>query len=66
MREPKKTELQPDRCDTRVWSGECAQSDDATGKNEYLCTVCGTIRNLDHEVHHEVFPHVSGDSDNLS
>ncbi len=66
MREPIKTEPPPDRCDTRVWSGECAHSDNATGENEYLCALCGTIRNLDHEVRHEMFPHVSGDTDNLS
>jgi len=55
----------PERCDTKVWSGDCDHSGDATGGNEYLCVSCGTIRNLDHEMHHETFPHVSGDTDNL-
>ena len=55
-----------ERCDTRVWSGECEQTDFSTGSSDYLCVSCGTIRNLDHEVHHEAFPHVSGDTDNLS
>ena len=68
MREPAKkaftTALPPERCDTKVWSGECSHGD-ASGKNEYLCVSCGTIRSLDHEVHHEKFPHVSGDTDNL-
>ncbi len=54
-----------DRCDIRVWSGECQQSNFAAGKSEYLCAVCGTIAGIDHEMHHESFPHVSGDSDNL-
>ena len=65
-KKPITTELPPERCDTKVWSGECAHSGDTSGGKEYLCTVCGTIRGLDHEVHHEVFPHVSGDTDNLS
>ncbi len=55
-----------ERCDIKVWSGECQQSDYTAGKNEYLCAVCGTITGLDHEMHHENFPHVSGDTDNLS
>ncbi|KAF0219463.1 MAG: hypothetical protein FD174_1923 [Geobacteraceae bacterium] len=60
------TESPEDRCDTKVWSGECQHGDYATSGEKYLCTLCGTIRNLDHEVHHEIFPHVSGDTDNLS
>jgi hypothetical protein len=55
----------PERCDTRVWSGECSHSSDVSGKKENLCVTCGTIHKLDHEVHHEEFPHVSGDTDNL-
>jgi hypothetical protein len=60
------TESPQERCDTRIWSGQCQQSDNATGENTYLCAVCGTIRVLDHEMHHECFPHISGDTDNLS
>jgi hypothetical protein len=60
------TEAPQERCDTKVWSGECRHGDVTTSGNEYLCSVCGTIPNLDHEVHHEIFPHVSGDADNLS
>ena len=58
-------DLPAERCDTRVWSGEC-RHDEKTGGNEYLCSACGTIRDLDHEVRHEGFPYVSGDTDNLS
>ena len=59
------TESPEARCDTRVWSGEC-KHDDSAGSDKYLCTSCGTLRNLDHEVRHETFPYVSGDTDNLS
>ena len=44
------TDVPPERCDTKVWSGEC-RSDKATGENTYLCTVCGTIVDLNHEMH---------------
>jgi hypothetical protein len=60
------TESPQERCDIKVWSGECRQSDSETGGKEYLCPLCGTISGLDHELHHEGFPHVSGDTDNLS
>ncbi len=53
-----------ERCDTKVWSGEC-RSDSTRGETAYLCTSCGIIGNLNHEMHHEGFPHVSGDSDSL-
>jgi hypothetical protein len=59
-------ETAPERCDIKVWSGECERIDSRTGKNEYACALCGTIRNIDHEVHHELFPHLSGDTDKLS
>ena len=58
------TELPAERCDTKVWSGECG-SDTATGSDSHLCSACGIIRNLNHEMHHEGFPHVSGDSESL-
>ncbi len=54
------------RCDTRVWSGSCEKSDYRDMSDKYLCSACGTISALDHEVRHEVFPLVSGDYDNLS
>ena len=54
------------RCDTRVWSGACdhGATEDTAGK--YLCNVCGTIVDLNHEVRHEFYSNVSGDYDNLS
>lgn len=54
------------RCDTRVWSGECMHSDSADTGEKYLCEVCGQLANLDHEVRHDTFPYVSGDKDFLS
>ncbi len=54
------------RCDTKVWSGACEKSDYQDMSDKYLCSACGTINALDHEVRHEVFPLVSGDYDNLS
>jgi hypothetical protein len=52
-------------CDVRVWSGSCEQNEVEGGVKTYLCASCGTIPNLNHEVHHEMFPHVCGDEDNL-
>jgi hypothetical protein len=53
-------------CDVKVWSGSCERSEYTDQGDKYLCTTCGTIAGLNHEVHHEVFPHVCGDEDNLS
>jgi len=53
------TEYGEDRCDTRVWSGDC------THDEKYLCVSCGKIPGLNHEVRHEIFPHIKGDTDSL-
>ena len=53
-------------CDIKVWCGECKRSEYTTQGEKYLCVSCGKIMNLGHEVHHEIFPHVSGDKDHLS
>ena len=53
-------------CDSRIWCKECEQSDYKILGEKYLCASCGKILNLDHEVRHEIFPHVSGDTDKLS
>ena len=53
-------------CDIKVWSASCERSEYANEGGKYLCATCGKIAGLDHEVHHEVFPHVCGDEDNLS
>lgn len=52
-------------CDSRTWSGDCLRTDYTDSGTRYLCDVCGKIAVLDHEVHHEVFPHVSGDAEKL-
>lgn len=53
-------------CDIRIWCEECQRGDYTTMGEKYLCAGCGRILNLDHEVHHEIFPHVTGDKDHLS
>ena len=52
--------------DCRIWCEECKKSDYTTVGDKYLCTSCGKSLHLNHEVHHEIFPHVVGDTDNLS
>lgn len=54
-----------DRCDTKVWSGDCAHGETTTAGEKYLCVACGRIPDLNHEVRHEIFPHIKGDTDNL-
>lgn len=52
-------------CDIRVWSGDCRQSSYTTDGEKYLCASCGMIPGLDHEVRHDIFPYISGDTDKL-
>lgn len=54
-----------DRCDTRVWSGKCGHEPTGEDDDPYLCAYCGTIEQLDHEVGHEIFPHIKGATDSL-
>jgi len=60
------TPPQADRCDIRIWSGDCRQSSYSTDGEKYLCASCGVISSLDHEVNHGIFPYVSGDYDTLT
>jgi hypothetical protein len=53
-------------CDVKAWCPSCQRSDYTTEGDKYLCATCGKIVNLQHEVHHEHFPHVSGDEDDMS
>ena len=55
-----------EECDIRIWSAECKRDKFATEGDKYMCVSFGKIAGLNHEVHHEVFPHISGDDDNLS
>ena len=52
--------------DIKIWCKECEKSDYNIIGDKYVCRSCGKSLDLDHEVHHEIFPHVVGDSDNLS
>lgn len=61
-----KQESAGEGCDIRVWCEECKQSEYVTSGDKYLCSYCGKVMTLDHEVRHQVFPHVSGDYNNLS
>lgn len=54
-----------ERCDIKVWSGACDSGSDTDTPDKYLCRLCETIPGLDHEVRHEIFPHVSGDYDRM-
>jgi len=66
---PEKTNINESKeegCDIRTWSGECQHSSYTSSGDKYVCVTCGKITDLDHEVRHEGFPHVSGDYDNLS
>lgn len=65
-RETDLTASPKERCDIRSWSDDCRHDDPTTGEETYRCTTCGIIGTLDHEVRHEIFPHVSGDKDFLS
>jgi hypothetical protein len=55
-----------ERCDIHVWSGDCDHGPGGDKGERYLCELCETIPVLDHEIRHEIFPHVSGDYDLLS
>lgn len=48
-------------CDTRIWSGDCKRDDYTNASDKYLCVSCGVVPNLDHQVDHEIFPHIKGD-----
>ncbi len=61
----RETPMTEERCDIRIWSGECERSDYTTMSEKYLCSSCGTIPGLDHEMHHEIYPHIAGDEKNL-
>lgn len=58
--------LNEERCDIHVWSGACDHGKDDRSGDRYRCDLCEEIAVLDHEIRHEIFPHVSGDYDNLS
>lgn len=47
-------------CDHKSWSPSCRHSENQTGGDKYLCATCGKEITLDHEIHHEHFPHISG------
>lgn len=52
-------------CDVKSWCPSCERGEYITQGDKYLCSSCGKIASLDHEMHHEHFPHLSGDKDTL-
>ena len=59
-------EMAGHECEIRVWSDSCRRSEYTTEAEKYLCAACGKIPVLHHEVHHEHFPHLFGDEDEMS
>ncbi|TGU71685.1 hypothetical protein E4633_15380 [Geomonas terrae] len=59
-------EIDDHACDVRVWSPSCQRNVYSNDSEKYLCASCGTIPDLKHEMHHEHFPHLSGDTDDMS
>ena len=53
-------------CDVKMWCGSCQHNEYTHEGEKYLCATCGKIMTLDHEIHHEHFPHISGDTENMS
>lgn len=60
-------------CDSKTWSGSCQNSNlsaqqehsDPTTDHQYQCNSCGKVHSLNHEIHHEHFPHLSGDESEM-
>jgi hypothetical protein len=55
-----------DLCDVRVWSGDCEHTTSLYSGDKYLCDICGTISELEHEVRPAPLSYVSGDYHSLS
>lgn len=55
-----------ERCDIHVWSGACDHGDASKDGERYLCDICGSLAETDHEVKHDIGSYVSGDYKNLS
>ena len=65
MRDDKQANMS-EGCDIRVWCDSCRRSEYTTEGEKYLCAACGKIVGLEREMHHEHFPHLSGDKDSMS
>ena len=58
--------MSEERCDTKVWSGECEHVAYDNLSEKFLCDFCDSIAVLDHEVNHEGFVHIKGDPESLA
>lgn len=59
-------EMDRHECDIRVWCPSCKRNAYTKNGDKYLCDSCGKVMGLEHEMHHEHFPHLSGDEDKMS
>ena len=55
-----------DFCDIRVWSGDCEHTISLYSGDKYLCDKCGTMSELEQEVHPAPLSYVSGDYHSMS
>jgi hypothetical protein len=58
--------INKERCDIRIWSGDCKQDGALSEDEKYLCKPCGKLDDSVHEVRHDFYSYVSGDYHNLS
>ena len=61
-----KPETDTHDCDIRVWDDSCRRSEYTSEGDKFLCAACGKIPVLHREIHHEHFPHLSGDESEMS
>jgi hypothetical protein len=59
-------ETAEENCDIRIWSDSCRRIEYTSQSQKYLCASCEKIPVINREVHHEHFPHLSGDTDMMS
>lgn len=49
----------------KLWCNECQRGDYVTKDGKCLCPSCGKDLSHEHEVRHEIFPHLAGDTDEM-
>jgi hypothetical protein len=54
-----------ERCDVKIWSGDCDHGKGYKG-DRYLCDTCGVIPDSGHKMVHDMGSYCSGDYDELS
>jgi hypothetical protein len=51
------------RCDVKVWSPSCVHTTYTQQGDKYLCDSCGKIKDLNHEIGHDMFPHLKAEDE---